>query len=105
MENNLTTQKSNPKGKAPVSLVLGIISLVFSVLALYFPMSGVSIIILFGAFFIAFLGLILGIIGLRSKKKLALLGIILCISTLVLILNSFGFLGKRWSFPIAPSAY
>jgi len=106
MNNGQIIQKSDPKGKSLASLVLGMISFGVSIFALYFPMSGVSMIILFGAFFIAFFGFILGISGLRStKKKLAVLGIILCISTFILILNSFGFLGKKRLFPIAPSAY
>jgi Na+/proline symporter len=106
MNNDQVISKSNPRGKAIASLVLGIIGLISSIFALYFPMAGVSMIILFGSVFIVFLGLILGIIGLRSnKKRLAILGMTLCIITLVLILNAFGFLGARWSFPIAPSAF
>ena len=85
--------KSNKK--AVGSLRLGIFSLIGSFFAFYFRIPGVSTIILFIMFFIALVGLILGIGGLRSiKKREAIAGIILCLIVLILTLNISGFLGK-----------
>jgi len=92
MENQSIVQqpKRDPRGKAITSLVFGAFGLIVSIIFTYFIPSVISMIILYVAFIMALIGLVLGISGLRStKKKLAILGIILCISTLILVLKIF----------------
>lgn len=85
--------KTDQKGKAITSLIFGIVGLSLSIIFTYFIPSVISIIIHFGAFLIALVGLVFGVSGLQStKKKQAILGIILCIVTLIFILRIAEFL-------------
>jgi len=83
--------KPNPEKRAVTSLILGIIGMLFTIVFAYFIVAaGISMGILFGAFLVSSFGLSFGITGLRSmKKQLAILGIILCMGTLILILKIF----------------
>jgi uncharacterized membrane protein HdeD (DUF308 family) len=89
MNNNQSISKTDSKWKAIVSLSLGIVSIISIVFAFSFPIPGVSTLILYIAFFLAIIGLILGVGGLRStKKKLAIVGIALCIIAFILFLKA-----------------
>ena len=103
MENNQTSQKINRKKKDLVSLVfnifaigaliLGILSWALGIFTFFFfflitgPEGAAMATIFFAATFLAsFLGLISGILGLISKrKKIALVGLILCVILLAII--------------------
>lgn len=93
MNNNQTNQqsKSDPKGKAIASVILGVISIVFITIIYIFP-TGVSIgRRIYGIFLIALIGLVCGIEGLRSTRKgLAIFGIMICIISLIIFLKISG---------------
>ncbi len=81
---NQTTQQStlNAKGKATASLILGIVSVILLISIRLIPMALAS----FGSFvvgiilpLIAIIGLILGVLGLKStKRNFAIAGVVLC---------------------------
>lgn len=93
MEKNISNQKSDYKRKAVVSVILGFVSVIPATIVLLTgilicvkflpPLTLATVIIATGVFtpislIIAVLGIILGILGMKStKKELAILGIIL----------------------------
>jgi len=89
--------KFNPQGKAIASLILGILSilpLIGRFLVIYWiktiPAGELLAYLLVRAPLFAFLGLILGILGLKStKRKFAIAGIILCLIGLIVPLYYF----------------
>jgi hypothetical protein len=89
--------KFNPQGKAITSLILGIISilpLIGRIFVIYWiktiPAGELLTYLLARTPLIAFLGLILGTLGLKStKKKFAIAGIILCLIGLIVPLYYF----------------
>ncbi len=93
MNNNQTMQKSYPKGKSVVSLVLGIVSMITGIGIIYIPIFnsgpsifidyiykyGLNIFLLFNLL-ISITGIIFGKISLKStQKRLSIIGIVLCI--------------------------
>lgn len=91
---NIQKPKSDPKGKAIASFVLGIGTILVIVVLTKIRSETVenfSIFILPGLFIILLIGLILGIIGLRSSKRIfAAIGIVMNIVCLLfLFLKSF----------------
>ena len=101
---NIQQSKTDHKGKAIVSLVLGVISITpFIILKLMIYLGGKGIIAIsgelsvYGAGYVFYLiapavglvGLILGILGLKStKKNFAIAGIVLCVIALLVLLIS-----------------
>jgi hypothetical protein len=91
------SKKEDQKGKAIASLILGIVSilpLVGRIFIIYWiktiPAGELLVYLLTRTPLIAFLGLILGILGLKStKKKFAIAGIILCLIGLIVPLYYF----------------
>jgi len=89
MNYNSRHLEAEKKKRVIASLVLGIVSVVFTIIAYYFPIPGISMFIFGGVFFIALIGIILGVIELKTAKKkvTSILGIILCIITLIFALR------------------
>ena len=97
MTNQIAKQvKTDYKAKAIISLVLGIISvglllLLYGAVWVFRMMEGPPfiflLIILFSSLLSAILGLIFGILNLKStKRNFAIAGIILCLPVIILIL-------------------
>jgi len=89
---NIQQSKSDPKGKAIASLILGIISFTPIVTQLMMPfiyylispIRGIIVLFLRGILILSIVGIILGILGLKSSKRnFAITGI---------VLNTIGFL-------------
>lgn len=100
MENQITqSPKSNSKGKAVASLVLGVISMTLGLMPEVFlflgmnPMAPSPILnIVFLLPIVALFGVILGILGLKStKRNFAIVGIVLCIIGLLVPIIFFLF--------------
>ncbi|MFC1629634.1 hypothetical protein ACFL11_00170 [Patescibacteria group bacterium] len=102
MENRITQSlKQNPEGKAIISLVLGVVSMIVgwiwilpsSLLQILVGTSGTLSVYFVISFLIPFSGVILGMIGLKStKKSLAIIGIVLCAIGLLSTLFFFFFM-------------
>jgi hypothetical protein len=94
---NYQRVKFNPQGEAITSLILGIVStlpLIGRIFVIYWikaiPAGELLAHLLTRTPLIAFLGLILGILGLKStKKKFAIAGIVLCLIGLIVPLYYF----------------
>ena len=69
-----------------------LISYFFALMFPYYLPGVICMVTMAGAFLIAFVGLLFGIVGFRTKRKIAGLGILLCIGTLIIILKIAGFL-------------
>ena len=81
--------KSDQKGKAIASLILGIISILPLIEAFLFPTEAIRY-FLIRTPPIAIIGLILGIMGLKStKRNLAIVGTVLCVISLLVLLYGF----------------
>jgi len=87
MTNQINHQsKPDPRGKAVVSLALGILSVIISLLPVLFLLLGMNpmapspiLNIVFSLPLVVLIGLILGILGLKStKRNFAIAGIVLC---------------------------
>jgi uncharacterized membrane protein len=87
----------DPKGKAIISLVLGIVSILLGLLPTLFlglgmnPMAPSPILnIVFLLPLVVLIGIVFGILGLKStKKKFAIAGIVLCLIGLIVPLYYF----------------
>lgn len=84
--------KSDPKGKAIISLVLGIISIIGGTGIIYiYALTGWGVVLVF-YFLIPLAGLFLGKIGVKStQKRLAIVGMGLCIIGLLGVLSFYFF--------------
>jgi xanthine/uracil permease len=89
MDNQSINQqpKYNPKWKAYTSLILGLFGLIITIMFTFFiRYFYYGFIVLFGVFTSSILGLVLGVGGLYSTKRiLAVLGLIMCLSAIVLM--------------------